>query len=159
MMRKYTKDQKAALIEHVENNLHVLRNVKWINRDEHERAVLELDIHVQEIALASLTAPVVPEAPLPKNLDHALTIMGVGLPESKEEFNLEVDRWVQRLIDRVIRFSAEVQAHPVNPGGPVVTAPEFQVHANQPCWPSVTVGMRDSEWVATLKKAGIRVKD
>lgn len=46
---------------------------------------------------------------LPENLDRALTIMGVALPESKEEFNFQAKRWTQRLIDRVIRFGSELQ--------------------------------------------------
>lgn len=45
---------------------------------------------------------------MPKNLDRALTIMGVSLPESKEEFNLQAERWMQRLIDRVIRCESEL---------------------------------------------------
>ena len=47
---------------------------------------------------------------LPENLDRALTIMGVALPESKEEFNFQVERWVQRLINRVIRYEGEIQS-------------------------------------------------
>lgn len=46
---------------------------------------------------------------LPENLDRALTIMGVALPESKEEFNFQAQRWTQRLIDRVIRYENEFQ--------------------------------------------------
>ncbi|MBA5234779.1 hypothetical protein H2Y56_22110 [Pectobacterium aroidearum] len=44
----------------------------------------------------------------PKNLDRALTVMGCALPESKEEFNFQIERWMQRLIDRVIRFEKEM---------------------------------------------------
>ena len=47
---------------------------------------------------------------LPENLDRALTIMGVALPESKEEFNFQAERWMQRLINRVIRYEEEVQS-------------------------------------------------
>lgn len=45
---------------------------------------------------------------IPNNLDQALTVMGVSLPESKEEFNLPVERWIQRLVDRVIRVGSEL---------------------------------------------------
>ncbi|HFW4144505.1 TPA: hypothetical protein ACIBNF_004609, partial [Salmonella enterica subsp. enterica serovar 9,12:-:1,5] len=40
---------------------------------------------------------------IPKNLDKALGVVGVALPESKEEFNFQIERWIQLLIDRVIR--------------------------------------------------------
>lgn len=43
-----------------------------------------------KLALASLEAEAVEF--LPKNLDRALTILGVALPVSKEEFNLESER-------------------------------------------------------------------
>ncbi|MFW5407222.1 hypothetical protein B7L51_001150 [Pectobacterium brasiliense] len=43
-----------------------------------------------------------------KNLDRALTVMGCALPESKEEFNFQIESWMQRLIDRVIRFEKEI---------------------------------------------------
>ena len=45
---------------------------------------------------------------LPDNLDRALTILGVALPISKEEFNLDAERWMQRLINRVIRLESEL---------------------------------------------------
>ncbi|WP_430539301.1 ead/Ea22-like family protein, partial [Salmonella enterica] len=35
---------------------------------------------------------------IPKNLDKALGVVGVALPESKEEFNFQIERWIQRLI-------------------------------------------------------------
>lgn len=50
---------------------------------------------------------------IPKNLDKALGVVGVALPESKEEFNLQIDRWIQRLIDRVIRYADEFKEQPV----------------------------------------------
>lgn len=49
---------------------------------------------------------------IPKNLDRALGVVGVALPESKEEFNLQIERWTQRLIDRVIRYSDEFCEQP-----------------------------------------------
>ncbi len=60
---------------------------------------------------------VAPPAPvdntfIPKNLDRALGVVGVALPESKEEFNFQIERWIQRLIDRVIRYSDEFKEQP-----------------------------------------------
>lgn len=52
---------------------------------------------------------------LPDNLDRALTILGVALPISKEEFNLDAERWMQRLINRVIRLESEL-----TPPAPIV---------------------------------------
>lgn len=49
---------------------------------------------------------------IPKNLDKALGVVGVALPESKEEFNFQIERWIQRLIDRVIRYSDEFKEQP-----------------------------------------------
>ncbi|HGB4014309.1 TPA: DUF551 domain-containing protein [Salmonella enterica subsp. enterica serovar Ball] len=49
---------------------------------------------------------------IPKNLDKALGVVGVALPESKEEFNFQTERWIQRLIDRVIRYADEFKEHP-----------------------------------------------
>ena len=46
---------------------------------------------------------------IPKNLDKALGVVGMALPESKEEFNFQTERWIQRLIDRVIRYADEFQ--------------------------------------------------
>lgn len=49
---------------------------------------------------------------IPKNLDKALGVVGVALPESKEEFNFQTERWIQRLIDRVIRYADEFKEQP-----------------------------------------------
>lgn len=49
---------------------------------------------------------------IPKNLDKALGVVGVALPESKEEFNFQIERWVQGLIDRVIRYADEFKEQP-----------------------------------------------
>lgn len=40
-----------------------------------------------------------------------------------------------------------------------VELPEFKVHSNQPCWPSVTVGLRDEEWIEALRQQGYEVKN
>ncbi|EGY4504493.1 hypothetical protein MXG88_003349 [Salmonella enterica] len=60
------------------------------------------------IALASLEE----NEFIPKNLDKALGVVGVALPESKEEFNFQTERWIQRLIDRVIRYADEFKEQP-----------------------------------------------
>ena len=52
---------------------------------------------------------------IPKNLDRALGVVGVALPESKEEFNFQIERWIQRLIDRVIRYSDEFKEQTAQP--------------------------------------------
>ncbi|GLX46731.1 hypothetical protein Pcaca01_43990 [Pectobacterium carotovorum subsp. carotovorum] len=50
---------------------------------------------------------------LPKNLDRALTIMGIAIPESKEEFNFQSERWIQRLINAVLRMGKQSQPYTV----------------------------------------------
>lgn len=45
---------------------------------------------------------------IPKDIEAALAVMGVALPESKEEFNFSINRWIQRLVDRVIRVGPEL---------------------------------------------------
>ena len=57
---------------------------------------------------------------IPKNLDRALAVVGLAIPESREEFNFQTERWIQRLIDRVIRYSDEFPAPAVN------AAPDFE---------------------------------
>ncbi|HID9365062.1 TPA: Eaa protein [Klebsiella quasipneumoniae] len=49
---------------------------------------------------------------IPKNLDKALGVLGMAIPESREEFNFQTERWIQRLIDRVIRYADEFQEQP-----------------------------------------------
>lgn len=60
------------------------------------------------------TAPPAPAGNefIPKNPDKALGVVGVALPESKEEFNFQIERWIQRLIDRVIRYADEFKEQP-----------------------------------------------
>nr|WP_232487469.1 hypothetical protein [Pectobacterium parmentieri] len=50
---------------------------------------------------------------LPKNLDRALTIMGIAIQESKEEFNFQSERWIQRLINAVLRMGKQSQPYTV----------------------------------------------
>ncbi len=49
---------------------------------------------------------------IPKNLDKALGVLGMAIPESREEFNFQTERWIQRLIDRVIRYADEFKEQP-----------------------------------------------
>lgn len=56
---------------------------------------------------------------IPKNLDRALGVLGLAIPESREEFNFQAELWIQRLIDRVIRYADEFKEHPA----PVVREP------------------------------------
>ncbi|EDF9417912.1 hypothetical protein GCD18_12600 [Salmonella enterica] len=72
-------------------------------------------VKVIDGAIASFGAE--PVEFLPDNLTRALTILGVALPVSKEEFNLDAERWMQRLINRVIRLESEL-----TPPAPVVDA-------------------------------------
>lgn len=66
---------------------------------------------------------------IPKNLDRALGVLGMALPESKEEFNLQSERWIQRLIDRVIRYADEFLEQPT----PVVPEEWTITHAVKFC--------------------------
>lgn len=56
--------------------------------------------------------PAVDSEFIPKNLDKALGVLGMAIPESREEFNFQTERWIQRLIDRVIRYADEFQEQP-----------------------------------------------
>lgn len=109
----FTKEQ---LIEHIKKQMK--------NREMHIaspateqafREYLELEIATNEIAIAALESRADAEPArefLPKNLDRALGVVGVALPESREEFNLQSERWIQRLIDRVIRYADEFKEQP-----------------------------------------------
>ncbi|MCL6366225.1 hypothetical protein EXT60_18510 [Pectobacterium carotovorum subsp. carotovorum] len=83
---------KERLIEIVERRSPSLR---W----EEAPAMAQELLRLREVADVSFH---------PKNLDQALTIMGCALPVSKEEFNFQTERWIQRLIDRVIRFESDI---------------------------------------------------
>ncbi|XLF24534.1 hypothetical protein ACJEDO_07630 [Klebsiella pneumoniae] len=62
---------------------------------------------------------------IPKNLDKALGVLAMAIPESREEFNFQTERWIQRLIDRVIRYADEFQEQPA-PAVPEEN--QFQIH-------------------------------
>lgn len=84
---------------------------------------------------------------LPDNLDRALTILGVALPISKEEFNLDAERWMQRLINRVIRLESELI-----PPAPVV--PEW---TNEQCLEFMSIAFRHAEIKGDLELDDIRL--
>lgn len=75
----------------------------WSVITDLERNIAPLYRHAQ---------PAVDSDFIPKNLDKALGVVGVAIPESREEFNLQAERWIQRLIDRVIRYADEFQEQP-----------------------------------------------
>lgn len=72
----------------------------------------ELELAAFKLALAAMDNETVGNEFIPKNLDKALGVVGMAPPESKEEFNFQIERWVQRLIDRVIRYADEFQEQP-----------------------------------------------
>lgn len=81
----------------------------WSVITDLERNIAPLYRHAQ---------PAVDSDFIPKNLDKALGVLGMAIPESREEFNFQTERWIQRLIDRVIRYADEFQEQPA----PVVDA-------------------------------------
>ncbi|EPU3945519.1 hypothetical protein [Klebsiella michiganensis] len=89
------------------------RNLGYIDRGR-ETAYLwgKQNTEVGDIALYRHAQQPVDNTFIPKNLDKALGVVGVALPESKEEFNFQIERWIQRLIDRVIRYSDEFKEQP-----------------------------------------------
>lgn len=95
-MTTITREEVKAFIEQIESDL----SNGW------EAQIFELKL--ARIALASLEE----NEFIPKNLDKALGVVGVALPESKEEFNFQTERWIQRLIDRVIRYADEFKEQP-----------------------------------------------
>lgn len=84
---------------------------------------------------------------LPDNLDRALTILGVALPISKEEFNLDAERWMQRLINRVIRLESELIP-------PAPAAPEW---TNEQCLEFLSIAFRHAEIKGDLELDDIRL--
>lgn len=77
--------------------------LEWVPNTALDPVVVPLYRHAQQT---------VDNTFIPKNLDKALGVVGVALPESKEEFNFQIERWIQRLIDRVIRYSDEFKEQP-----------------------------------------------
>lgn len=89
------------------------RNLGYIDRGR-ETAYLwgKQNSEASDVALYRHAQPAVDSDFIPKNLDKALGVVGVAIPESREEFNLRAERWIQRLIDRVIRYADEFQEQP-----------------------------------------------
>lgn len=90
---------------------------------------------------------------IPKNLDKALGVVGVALPESKEEFNFQIERWIQRLIDRVIRYADEFKEQPA----PVVPDERaaFNAWNNEDNLPIAGVGAKNAAWLAWQARASL----
>ncbi|EOI1397840.1 hypothetical protein ACMGOC_003315, partial [Citrobacter freundii] len=84
---------------------------------------------------------------LPDNLDRALTILGVALPISKEEFNLDAERWMQRLINRVIRLESEM----------IPPAPAVPEWTNEECLEFLSIAFRHAEIKGDLELDDIRL--
>ena len=84
---------------------------------------------------------------LPDNLDRALTILGVALPISKEEFNLDAERWMQRLINRVIRLESEL----------IPPAPALPEWTNEECLEFLSIAFRHAEIKGDLELDDIRL--
>ncbi|HGV0271565.1 TPA: hypothetical protein ACNFRD_001437 [Citrobacter freundii] len=84
---------------------------------------------------------------LPDNLDRALTILGVALPISKEEFNLDAERWMQRLINRVIRLESEL----------IPPAPAVPEWTNEECLEFISIAFRHAEIKGDLELDDIRL--
>lgn len=84
---------------------------------------------------------------LPDNLDRALTILGVALPISKEEFNLDAERWMQRLINRVIRLESEL----------IPTAPAEPEWTSEQCLEFLSIAFRHAEIKGDLELDDIRL--
>ncbi|EDT5747209.1 hypothetical protein BTD16_003500 [Salmonella enterica subsp. enterica serovar Cerro] len=84
---------------------------------------------------------------LPDNLDRALTILGVALPISKEEFNLDAERWMQRLINRVIRLESEL----------IPPAPAVPEWTNEECLEFLSIAFRHAEIKGDLELDDIRL--
>lgn len=89
------------------------RNLGYIDRGR-ETAYLwgKQNSETGDVPLYRHAQPAVDSDFIPKNLDKALGVVGVAIPESREEFNLQAERWIQRLIDRVIRYADEFQGQP-----------------------------------------------
>lgn len=84
---------------------------------------------------------------LPDNLDRALTILGVALPISQEEFNLDAERWMQRLINRVIRLESEL----------IPPAPAVPEWTNEECLEFLSIAFRHAEIKGDLELDDIRL--
>lgn len=85
---------------------------------------------------------------IPKDIEKALAVMGVALPESKEEFNFSINRWVQRLVDQVVRFGPALDAERNNLRAEGI---EQWVASREPKWNGTT---EDAKRFAAQLRAG-----
>ncbi|WP_220703970.1 hypothetical protein [Citrobacter braakii] len=102
-------------------------------------------VKVIDVAIAAFGSE--PVEFLPDNLDRALTILGVALPISKEEFNLGAERWMQRLINRVIRLEKEL----------ITPAPVVPEWTNEECLEFLSIAFRHAEIKGDLELDDIRL--
>ncbi|EDW1522020.1 DUF551 domain-containing protein [Salmonella enterica subsp. enterica] len=112
--------------------------VRYLNKFSGTCVTLEQQPNAADDVAVYMPLYAAPPAPagnefIPKNLDKALGVVGVALPESKEEFNFQIERWIQRLIDRVIRYADEFKEQPA----PVVPEEAYSddcpdLYASQP---------------------------
>lgn len=128
------------------------RNLGYIDRGR-ETAYLwgKQNSEPADVALYRHAQQPVDNTFIPKNLDKALGVVGVALPESKEEFNFQIERWIQRLIDRVIRYSDEFKEQPA----PVVPDERaaFNAWNNEDNLPIAGVGAKNAAWLAWQARA------
>ncbi len=95
--------------------------VAWSSPNEERKCDIRWRRHdVEPGPLYRHAQPAVDSEFIPKNLDKALGVLGMAIPESREEFNFQTERWIQRLIDRVIRYADEFQEQPA----PVAPLPD-----------------------------------
>lgn len=97
--------------------------------------------------------PAVDSEFIPKNLDKALGVLGVAIPESREEFNFQTERWIQRLIDRVIRYADEFQEQPA-PAVPDERS-AFNAWNNEDNLPIAGVCAKNAAWLAWQARASL----
>lgn len=100
--------RKAAMDSEPEGEFYEDGPLNWYQISDGDRVPAHRRIPLYRHA----QQPVVESEFIPKNLDKALGVVGVALPESKEEFNFQSERWIQRLIDRVIRYADEFKEQP-----------------------------------------------
>lgn len=99
------------LLEHAQQNGE-LSEVAAFNLPVYKMALRASELEAERDALAAKVKLLEWDSIfIPKNLDQALTVMGVSLPVSKEEFNFQINRWIQRLVDRVIRNEPDFSAY------------------------------------------------
>lgn len=140
-LAKILSETQATIMEH---NSRCVRGPVDVDARLFESMLIEL----QERRKAAMGSEFIP-----KNLDRALGVLGMALPESKEEFNLQTNRWIQRLIDRVIRYSDEFKAQPA----PVVLDERaaFNAWNNDENLPIAGAGAKNAAWLAWQARAAM----